>query len=258
MINVVAIIPARMDSRRLPGKPMLEILGIPMIGHVYKRTAMSLDVNEVYVATCDKEISEYIERIGGKVVMTSYNNNRPTDRIAEAVNNLEKSTGQKIDIVVMVQGDEPLVNEEMVANSISPLIIDPGVQITCLMTEIIDDDEINDYNAVKVVVDNYNSALYFSRCSIPFQSSHISGLPHLKKVNISAIQRDFLFRLTSLPPSPLELVEDIGMLRILENSMKVKMVLTETYTVSVDTPKDLEIVRKLMKEDLWFDKYKQK
>jgi len=254
--KILGIIPARMASKRLPGKPLLDIEGTPMIGHVYYRSKMAIDILDIYVATCDKEIADYVSSIGVKVVLTKNDVNRSTDRVAEALRKIEAHLQNKIDIVVMIQGDEPMVNPEMIANSISPLIIDPDIQITCLMTETYDEDEIYDANSVKVVVDNFNNALYFSRCPIPYQERGVSGLPHLKKVNVSAIRRDFLYRFTSLPQSPLELVEDIGMLRIIENSMKIKMVLTDSYTVSVDTKKDLEIVRELMKEDLWYNKYK--
>lgn len=254
--KILGIIPARMASKRLPGKPLIDIEGTPMIGHVYQRSKMAIDLLDVYVATCDKEISEYISSIDGKVIMTKNDVVRSTDRVAEALRKIEAHIQTKIDIVVMIQGDEPLVNPEMIANSISPLLIDTDIQITCLMTEIYEEDEIDDTNAVKVVVDNFNNALYLSRCAIPYQQRGVYGLPHLKKINVSAIRRDFLYHFTSLPQSPLELVEDIGMLRIIENSMKLKMVMTESYTVSVDTKKDLEIVRDLMKEDLWYNKYK--
>lgn len=255
--KIIGIIPARLASRRLPNKPMLDIEGMPMIGHVWNRARMCIDLLDLYVTTPDEEISQYIKKLGGKTIITSNTVLRSTDRVAEALKKIEAETKNKIDIVVMIQGDEPLVSPEMISNCISPLIIDESISITCLMTEISDIDEINDPNAVKVVVDSFNNALYMSRCPIPYQNRGVYGLPHLKKVNISAIRRDFLYYFTSLPPSPLELVEDIGMLRILENSMKIKMVLTENYTVSVDTENDLEIVRELMRNDLWYEKYKK-
>lgn len=253
--NIIAIIPSRMGAKRLPGKPMLDIHGMPMIGHVYNRTKMCNDFTDVFVATCDEEISDYIESIGGNVVMTSPEHLRSTDRVAEAIKLIEAELNKKYDIVVMVQGDEPMVNEQMISNSISPLLIDPGVEIVNLMTEITDSDEIDDPNSVKVVVDYNNLTLYMSRSGIPYEKRGVSGLPKLKKVNVAAIKRDFLFHFSALPPTPLELVESIGMLRILESGMKIKMVLSESYSVSVDTQKDLEIVRDLMKDDFWMKKY---
>ncbi|MBN2893323.1 MAG: 3-deoxy-manno-octulosonate cytidylyltransferase [Bacteroidales bacterium] len=255
--KVIAVIPARMGAKRLPGKPMADILGMPMIGHVYHRAKMSLDFIEVFVATCDKEIADYVRSIGGEVIMTSRDHMRSTDRVAEAVRYIEDDYDLQPDIVVMVQGDEPLVTDQMVSNSISPLIIDPGVEVVSLMTEITDQDEINDSNSVKVVVDNNNFALYMSRSPIPYQKRGIEGLPVLKKVNVVAMRRDFLMHFSALPASTLELVESIGMLRLLECGINVKMVLSETYSVSVDTEKDLNIVRDLMKDDFWMGKYNQ-
>jgi len=253
--KTIAIIPSRMGAVRLPGKPMLEIQGMPMIGHVYNRTKMCKDFSEVFVATCDKEIADYIQSIGGNVIMTSSHHLRSTDRVAEGLKLIEKKLTEKFDIVVMIQGDEPMINDQMVSNSISPLIIDPGVEIVTLMTEITKQDEIDDPNCVKVVVDYNNFALYMSRSPIPYEKRGVSGLPKLKKVNVVAMRRDFLFHFSALEPTPLELVESIGMLRILESGMKIKMVFSESYSVSVDTEKDLEIVRELMKDDFWVNKY---
>ncbi len=253
--KIIAVIPARMGAKRFPGKPMAEIYGMPMIGHVYHRAKMCPDFSDVFVATCDAEIEQYITKIGGNVVMTSKDHLRSTDRVAEAVTFIEEDFNQKIDIVVMIQGDEPLVNEQMVANSISPLLIDPSVEIVNLMTEITENDEKEDSNCVKVVVDNNNFALYMSRSPIPYQKRGVEGLPTLKKVNVISMRRDFLMHFASLPPSTLELVESIGMLRLLEAGIRVKMVLSETYTVSVDTPEDLQRVVKLMKDDFWMQKY---
>ncbi len=253
--KIIAVIPARMGAKRLPGKPLADICGMPMIGHVYHRAKMCIDFYEVFVATCDKEIADYVKSIGGKVVMTSKEHPRSTDRVAEAVRYIEDDYELYPDIVVMIQGDEPLVNDQMVANSISPLLIDPGTEIVCMMTEITKTDEINDSNSVKVVVDNNNFALYMSRSPIPYQERGFGGLPVLKKVNVVAMRRDFLMHFSSLPSSTLELVESIGMLRLLEAGIKIKMVLSETYSVSVDTQTDLNIVRELMKEDFWVNKY---
>ncbi len=256
-MNIIAIIPSRMGSKRLPGKPMADIHGVPMIGHVYKRVSMCNDLHEVYIATCDKEIAEYAETINAKTIMTSAEHLRSTDRVAEALRKIEDDEKRTFDIVVMIQGDEPLVTPDMIANTISPLIIDPSIEIVSLMTEVRNEEEANNPNSVKVVCDINNFALYMSRSPIPFQNRGIAGLPVLKKVNVVAMRRGFLFYYSSLPPSPLELVEGIGPLRVLEQGGRIKMVLSETYTVSVDTKEDLELVRKMMKDDYWFGKYKE-
>ena len=253
--EIIAVIPARMAAKRFPGKPMADILGMPMIGHVYHRAKMCPDFTEVFVATCDKEIADYIKSIGGEVVMTSREHQRSTDRVAEAVKYIEGDYDIDFDIVVMIQGDEPLINHQMVANSISPLLIDPGIEIVNLMTQISDSEEINSPNSVKVTVDNNNLALYMSRSPIPYQKRGAFGLPILKKVNVVAMRRDFLMHFSSLPTSTLEIVESIGMLRLLETGIKVKMVLSETYTVSVDTKEDMEIAKELLKKDFWMPKY---
>lgn len=253
--KIIAIIPSRMGATRFPGKPMAEIENMPMIGHVYHRTIMCNDFDEVFVATCDNQIADYIQNIGGNVVMTSPEHLRSTDRVAEALQLIEEEYKQKFDIVVMIQGDEPLINDQMVANSISPIIINPEIEIVNLMTEITDPEEISDPNSVKIVVDYNNFALYMSRSPIPYEKRGVSGLPVLKKVNVTAMKHDFLLKLTKLKPTPLELVESIGLLRVLENGQKIKMVLSQSYTVSVDSPKDIEIVKKMMKNDFWKQKY---
>ncbi len=255
MDKIIAIIPSRMGAKRLPGKPMADILGMPMIGHVYNRTKLCPDFMEVFVATCDEEIADYIRSIGGNVILTSRHHLRSTDRVAEALRIIEDEYKDTFDIVVMVQGDEPLVTDQMVAASVSPLLIDQSVDIVSLMTEISDKEEINNQNSVKVVTDFNNYALYMSRSPIPFQNRDITGLPVLKKVNIVAMRRGLLYKYSSLDSTPLELVESIGMLRFLEYGIKIKMVLSESYSVSVDTAEDLEIVRKLMKDDYWKNKY---
>lgn len=166
-MNVIGIIPARMASSRLPDKPMADILGMPMIGHVYLRSKLSTSLCEVYVATCDTAIAEYIESIGGKAIMTADTHERASDRTAEALLKIEETTLQKVDIVVMIQGDEPMVTPEMISASIEPLIEDPTINITNLMASMNSIGEHEDPAEVKVVVDKNNFALYFSREPIP-------------------------------------------------------------------------------------------
>ena len=256
-MNIVAIIPSRMGAKRLPGKPLADIQGIPMIGHVYKRVKMCNDLQDVYIATCDQEIVEYAKTIDAKTIMTSAEHLRSTDRVAEALRKIEDDEKRTFDIVIMIQGDEPLVTPDMIANTISPLMIDTSIEVVSLMTEVRDEKEAQNPNSVKVVCDINNFALYMSRSPIPFQNRGFAGLPILKKVNVVAMRRGFLFYYSSLPPSPVELVESIGPLRVLEQGGRIKMVLSETYTVSVDTQEDLELVRKMMKNDYWFGKYKE-
>ena len=135
-MNIISIIPARMGSSRFPGKPMKKILGMPMIGHVYKRVKMCKTLNEVYVATCDVEIFDYINSIGGKALMTSESHERCTDRCAEAMLKIENEFGKKCDLMVLVQGDEPLVNPKMIDDSIAPILEDKTINVTNLVSDI--------------------------------------------------------------------------------------------------------------------------
>ena len=165
-MNIVGIIPARMESTRFPKKPLAKIHGIPMIGHCYFRTRIALGATSTYVATCDHEITNYMDVIGGNVVMTANTHKRATTRCAEAVEIIEQKTGEKIDIVVMVQGDEPLVQPDSIHDIISQFR-DSSVYIVNLMTGIYSHESFLDKNNVKVVINNTSDALYFSREAIP-------------------------------------------------------------------------------------------
>ena len=152
-MNIISIIPARMGSSRFPDKPMKSILGMPMIGHVYKRVKMNKTLSEVYVATCDKEIFDYVETIGGKAVMTSDSHERCADRCAEAMLKVEDQSRKKCDIMVLVQGDEPLTFPEMIDEALEPMLKDKSVKITNLVADMDTEEEFNNSNEVKVVMD---------------------------------------------------------------------------------------------------------
>ena len=254
-MNIISIIPARMASSRFPNKPMANILGMPMIGHVYMRVKMCKLLNEVYVATCDKEIFEYIESIDGKAVMTSDSHERCSDRCAEAMLKIESEKGKKCDIMVMVQGDEPLIYPEMIEESVAPMLSDKNILITNLIADIESIDEFEDPNEVKVVTDKFGNALYFSREPIPSRKKGISKVPMKKQVCVIPFRRDFLLEYNQMESTPLEIIESVDMMRIIENGLKVKMVPTEYNTKSVDTKEDLEKVVELMKEDKLFKMY---
>lgn len=245
-MKILAIIPARMGSSRYPGKPMAKILGKPMIGHVYERVQKNNLLTQTVVATCDKEISDYISSIGGKAVMTSDSHERASDRCAEALEILEKDLGYKFDLVVMIQGDEPMTVPEMITEAVQPMIDDSEILITNLVAKINSDDEFEDRNCIKVVCDKESNALYFSREPIPtrFKSDDV---PRLKQVCIIPFRRDFLIKYNSMEQTPLEIAESVDMMRIIENGLKVKMIPTSYNTHAVDTPKDLETVEQLMK-----------
>jgi len=248
-MNSIAIIPARMGSSRFPGKPLAPIHGLPMIGHVYERTRRCQQLAATYVATCDREIYEFIESIGGQAVMTADTHERCTDRTAEALLAVEKATRRKTDIVVMVQGDEPMVTPGMIDESLKPFQADPAVKVVNLMAPLADVTEFEDPNEVKVVTDLKNDALYFSREPIPSRRKGVAEVPMQKQVCIIPFRRDYLLRFNALPETPLERIESVDMMRILENGEKVRMVPTHTQTLSVDTPQELERVVELMQAD---------
>lgn len=254
-MNIISIIPARMNSTRFPGKPLAKINGIPMIGHCYFRSMMCESISKTYVATCDNEIKEYIESINGNVIMTSAAHERATDRTAEAMISIEKQSGIKTDIVVMIQGDEPMIEPKMINAAIKPLLDDQEIVVTNLMSEIKNVKEFNDPNEVKVVVDNNSNALYFSREPVPSLKKYQGKVPMYKQVCVIPFQRDFLLEFNNIKQTPLEIIESIDMLRILENKKKVKMVLNDKITYSVDTEDDLKNVSEKMLKDTFINKY---
>ncbi|MDP3181681.1 MAG: 3-deoxy-manno-octulosonate cytidylyltransferase [Desulfobaccales bacterium] len=249
MDNIIGIIPARMGSSRFPGKPLAPIHGIPMVGHVYFRTRMCPLLADTYVATCDREIYDYMASIGGKAVMTADTHERCSDRTAEAMLKIEAEMGRRVDMVVMVQGDEPMVTPEMIEAAVAPMLKDPEIQVVNLMARMNTVAEFEDPNEVKVVVALDGKALYFSREPIPSRKKGAAQVPMLKQVCIIPFRRDYLLRFNALPPTPLEQMESVDMLRIIEHGEQVHMVLTETQTLSVDTPTDLKRVTALMKDD---------
>ncbi|SHN61111.1 3-deoxy-manno-octulosonate cytidylyltransferase [Desulfovibrio litoralis] len=248
-MNIIAIIPARMGSSRFPDKPMKDIHGMPMIGHVALRTAMSKNLSATYVATCDTVIKDWCEANNIKAIMTKDTHTRCTDRTAEAMLKIEQETGKKADIVVMVQGDEPMVTPQMIDAAIDAMLSNPEIKVVNLMAEMKTVEEFEDPNEVKVVTDLQNNALYFSREPIPSRKKGTTIVPMQKQVCIIPFRRDYLLEFNSLPEAPLEIIESVDMMRILENGEKVKMVPITESSLSVDTPSDLERVKLAMKND---------
>ena len=167
-----------MSSSRFPGKPMAQIHGMPMIGHCYLRTQMCEQLLDTYVATCDQEIFDYIESIGGKAIMTANTHERATDRTAEAMLKAEEQLGERVDIVVMVQGDEPMVVPEMISEAIFPLVEDASIHVVNLMANMKSVGEFEDPNEVKVVVDQDCNALYFSKRTHPIKKERSFRCPN--------------------------------------------------------------------------------
>jgi len=250
-MTVAAVIPVRMGSTRYPGKPLCDISGMSMVEHVYRRTRMSDSVDTTVVATPDEEIREEVESFGGEVIMTG-SHPRATDRVAEAAESLDA------DIIVVMQGDEPLVYPDMLDDAIAPVRDVPDVKVTNLAKPILEEEEYRDPNNVKVVVDDDWNALYFSRSPVPYiHEGTYDTAPVYHQVCVIPFEREFLFEFTSMAETTLEQVESIDMLRLLENGHDVRLVETDRQTYPVDTPEDHEKVNELMAEDPLYEKYKE-
>jgi 3-deoxy-manno-octulosonate cytidylyltransferase (CMP-KDO synthetase) len=249
MKNTVVIIPARMGSSRFPGKPLFPIYGKPMIQYCIENAEDAFGRDNTYVATCDDIIFNFVESIGSNAVMTSHKHDRASDRTAEAVNKIESSSGVKYDIVAMLQGDEPLIIPKMITDACQPLLDDPDVKVSNMMAKITSIEEFNDPNEVKVTVDINNNALYFSREPIPSLWKLPQEAVMLKQVCIIPFRRDFIDIFNALPETPIERLESVDMMRVLEHGMNVKMIFTEQTIYSVDTPEDATRVENYLKDN---------
>ena len=255
MAEIISIIPARMESSRYPGKPMAEICGVPMIGHVFHRTRLCTSLSQTFVATCNHEIYEYIESIGGKAIMTSPGHERCSDRTAEAVAIIEETMGYQVDFVVMVQGDEPMIDPIMIEQLISPVRGAEPVKVVNLISEISQDSEFESPNTIKVVLDADGNAMYFSREPIPSRTKHDGPVSRWRQLGLILFEKDTLYRYISLEPTELEIVESVDMNRFLENGIKIRTALTKHSTHPVDTKADRDHVEKLMRSDALMVKY---
>ena len=248
--KISAVIPARYGSTRFEGKPLADILGKPMIQYVYEGVRQSKLIDEVIVATDDQRILDAVKSFGGKAVITSPAHFTGTDRVAEVARKL------KSEIIVNVQGDEPLIRGTIIDNAIRPLITDETVPMSTLITRI---EEVKDWlnpHIVKVVVDQKNFALYFSRSPIPFPrdlnigrlESHPFGtdrpLPKkvFKHIGVYVFRREFLLHFSKMKPTPLEKLEKLEQLRALENGYSIKVTPVDYEPICVDTPEDLQKV----------------
>jgi len=229
-----------MGSSRYPGKPLADILGLPMIEHVRRRVLLCTGLDDVIVATCDPEIRNVVESHGGRVVMTSPTHDRCTDRVAEAALDIDA------DIIVNVQGDEPTLLPEIVARVAAPLHIGADVSATCVVYPVRDDSELDNPNFVKTVVSRNDSVLYFSRSRIPVTSPPEG---YLKQSGIMAYRAEFLRRYVQLAPTPAERAESVDMLRILEHDFRIRAVRAEDETMGVDVPGDVARVERALRTD---------
>ena len=241
--QVVCIIPSRYESSRFPGKPLVDLCGKPMIQHVYERVLRAESVSSAAVATDDERIFAAVRAFGGRAVMTSARHRSGTDRIAEAVDIMGLGDDA---IVVNIQGDQPLFEPAQVDEVVAPLIEDPSIPTATLIYRIVRPEEINHPNAVKTVFDRDGFALYFSRATIPFVRDAGKRADYFKHHGIYAYRRDFLRTFTALAEGVLERLEALEQLRALENGYRIKVVVTPHDSVEVDTPQELERVRRLL------------
>ena len=235
----VAIIPARLESSRLPNKVLADILGLPMIVHVFKRCSLAKSLDAVYVATDNNKIRKVVEQYGGEVIMTSAEHQTGTDRIAEAAQDIDA------DIVVNVQGDEALVNPEYIDKAVDSLVNSSGADVTILVNPF---NKRNSPSDIKAVLNEHDEIMYLSRADIP-SDARVNNPQMLKVYHIVPFRKDFLLQYAKWEKTELEQIEFNEYLRILEKGYKIQAIRVESDAVSVDTEQDLEFVRGKMKMD---------
>jgi 3-deoxy-manno-octulosonate cytidylyltransferase (CMP-KDO synthetase) len=237
-MNVIGVIPARYSSVRFEGKVLADLLGKPVIQHVWENAKKAKRLDDLVVACDDERIFKAVEAFGGKAVMTAKAHASGTERLAEVVADMD------VKIVINIQGDEPLVHPSMIDDVAYYLSSTPEISCATIMKRIEDEHEVADANVVKVVVDKKGHALYFSRCPIPFVRDEEPGMRvHIKHIGLYGYTKDFLFTYKNLAMSKLEKLEKLEQLRILENGYPIMVIETKHETIGVDTREDLERVR---------------
>ncbi len=244
-MKVVGMVPARLESSRLPGKALIDIEGLPMVIHTCKRAQLAKSLTEVYLVTDNEKIRQAGEQHGIKVIMTGKQHKTGSDRLAEACSKVA------CDIVVNVQGDEPLVDPEHIDAIVAPLIKDKDLQISVGVTPY---SKLNRSSDIKAVLDLEGNILYCSRTDLP-SNARTDFTEMLKMCFIVPFRRDFLLKYAAWEPTPLEIVEFNEYLRVLEHGYKIRAVKIDNADISVDTPEDLEIVIELMKQDKVKERY---
>jgi 3-deoxy-manno-octulosonate cytidylyltransferase (CMP-KDO synthetase) len=242
----LGVIPARFASSRFPGKVLAPIFSKTMLQHVYERASMARYLSSILIATDDERVYEVARSFGARVRMTRTDHLSGTDRVAEA------ASAEDAEIVVNIQGDEPLIDPAAIDAAILPLAHESSIVMGTLKKPIDDQREITNPNVVKVVTDRAGDAIYFSRCPIPFHRDGEAGeqAPYFKHVGLYVYRRDFLLAYSALPVGPLEQAEKLEQLRALENGYRIRVVETEYESLGVDTPEDLERVSQLFQSTM--------
>jgi 3-deoxy-manno-octulosonate cytidylyltransferase (CMP-KDO synthetase) len=241
--KVIGVIPARYGSSRFPGKVLADLAGKPMIQWVYEQSLKSKTLDQLFIATDENRVLKTVEKFGGNAVMTRADHQSGTDRIAEAVQEIET------DIVVNIQGDQPLLDPKMIDEAVQPMLEDTTIQMSTIKTKISEED-YNDPAVVKVVVDENDFALYFSRSLIPYSRDNVAANVY-EHVGLYVYRKEFLLKISKLTQTYLEKVEMLEQLRVMEKGYKIKVVETKSKQaagVSVDTPEDLAKVEKMVSE----------
>lgn len=240
--KTIVVIPARMASSRFPEKPLAEILGLPMIEHVRRRALLAEGIHEVIVATCDRKIMDAVTEAGGRAVMTSDTHERSTERVEEAVRSLDG------DVVVVAQGDEPLLIPESLRQVSDPFHGDDTLESVSLLSPLERGADYGNPNIVKAACDRNGYIMFYSRAAIPFYQKP-GTCPVYRETGIRAFRKDFLHVYVSLPETPFERVESVDMLRLLEHGHRVLGVPTDYATMGVDHPEDIAIVEDVIAKD---------
>lgn len=243
-MKAICVIPARYSSTRLPGKPLKDICGKPMICRVFERASRAQSVAEVIVATDDQRILQAVEKNFGRAMMTRADHKTGTDRLAEVAAHFVDA-----DVIVNVQGDEPLIEPALIDELVAEFLRDSELQMATVATELTDADEMHNPNNVKVVVDKMDNALYFSRSLIPFPRNAAKS-PVYKHIGIYAYRRQFLIDYAKMQPTPLEQAESLEQLRALENGFKIRVIKSACRFIGVDTAEDLQRVNEIYRREI--------
>ena len=241
---IIGIIPARFASTRLMGKPLADIGGKPLIQHTYESASKSKLIKKIIIAVDDKKVEDVCRGFGAEVVLTAKEFETGSDRIAHVVNSIDEAK-----IIVNIQGDEPFISSKMIDQAIEPLLFDKNVNVATLVKRIETVKELKSPDVVKVVFDYNNYAMYFSRAVIPFvrdsspKEFAIEKTEYYKHIGLYVYRRESLLKFTNIKPTDLEKTEKLEQLRMLENSFKIKVVVTDIESIGVDTPKDLKRAR---------------
>jgi 3-deoxy-manno-octulosonate cytidylyltransferase (CMP-KDO synthetase) len=236
----LGVIPARFSSSRFPGKVLALISSKTMLQHVYERASQARYLTGTIIATDDAAVYTAAKKFGARVAMTRPDHPSGTDRVAEV------ASAESAEIIVNIQGDEPLIDPDAIDAAILPLVHEPDVVMATLKKRIENPREISDPNVVKVVTDAKSDAIYFSRCPIPYLRPRSTGAPYFKHIGLYVYRREFLLQYSSLPVGPLEQAERLEQLRAIENGFRIRVVETEYESLGVDTPEDLERVSRLV------------